>query len=79
MKRRISTHLRREGSPRHVPDEIVAAPGIPYMLTGKKMEIPIRKLLSGLPSEQVADRDTMTSPELLDWYGEFAQGLAGRC
>ena len=68
----IVTALRTEASPRHVPDEILAVPQIPYTLTGKKMEIPIRKIVSGLPPESAASRDTMANPGALDWFITFA-------
>jgi acetoacetyl-CoA synthetase len=69
----IRQRLRIEGSPRHVPDEIVAVPGIPYTLTGKKMEVPVRKLLMGMPPEKIISRDAMAHPDLLDWYIDFAK------
>ena len=70
--RRINATLREECSPRHVPDEILAVPVIPYTLTGKKMEIPVRKLLAGQPAEKVAARDAMMNPHALDWFAAFA-------
>lgn len=68
----IAAALRREASPRHVPDEIHAAPAIPFTLTGKKMEVPIRKILMGAPPGAAASRDAMADPDLLDWYVDFA-------
>jgi acetoacetyl-CoA synthetase len=68
----ISARLRTEASPRHVPDEIHSVPGIPYTLTGKKMEVPIRKLVMGQAVESVVSRDAMANPPLLDWYISFA-------
>lgn len=72
----IKGRLRTEGSPRHVPDEIVQVPAIPYTLTGKKMEVPIRKLLAGAAATSVASRDAMADPSLLDWYISFAKRAA---
>lgn len=72
LKREIATKLRLDASPRHVPDEIYIAPAIPYTLTGKKMEVPIRKLIMGMPPEKAASRDAMANPLLLDWYAAFA-------
>lgn len=69
----ISKRLRAERSPRHVPDEIVVTPEIPMTLTGKKMEVPVRKLLLGLPLEKVASRDATRNPDALDWFNNFAQ------
>ena len=68
----INAKLRRERSPRHVPDEIVAAPGIPYTLTAKKMEVPIRKLLRGEAAERAVSKGAMKEPEVIAWYADFA-------
>lgn len=73
LAHRLSDLLRKEGSPRHVPDEIHAAPGIPYTLTGKKMEVPVRKMLMGVQLEKVASRDSIVNPEVMDWFYAFAQ------
>jgi acetoacetyl-CoA synthetase len=62
---RIKETLRRVCSPRHVPDEIHQLPAIPYTLSGKKMEIPVRKILEGRPPETVASRDSMVDPDAL--------------
>ncbi len=64
--------LAKEASPRHVPDEIHQAPAIPYTLTGKKMEVPIRKIVSGIPARAAASREAMANPAALDWFEEFA-------
>lgn len=69
----IVKRLRTERSPRHVPDEIVPVPEIPTTLTGKKMEVPIRKLLLGAPLEKVASRDATKNPAALDWFADFAR------
>lgn len=68
----IRQRLKTERSPRHVPDEIIEAPAIPLTLTGKKMEVPIRKLLLGLPLAKVASRDACRNPQALDWFVDFA-------
>lgn len=67
----INSKLREEASPRHVPDEIHQVLAIPYTLTGKKMEVPIRKLIMGLPAEKVVSRDAMANPGLLDSFLDF--------
>jgi acetoacetyl-CoA synthetase len=72
LKATIVKRLRNERSPRHVPDEIIQAPEIPVTLTGKKMEIPVRKLLLGLAVEKVASRDATRNPTALDWFAAFA-------
>ncbi|AEG51577.1 acetoacetyl-CoA synthase [Sphingobium chlorophenolicum L-1] len=72
LKAELAARLREDASPRHVPDEIHQAPAIPYTLTGKKMELPIRRLVMGHPVEKVVSRDAMADPALLDWYLDFA-------
>jgi acetoacetyl-CoA synthetase len=65
---RLKSALRTELSPRHVPDEIREVPGIPRTLSGKKLEIPVRKILLGTPPEQAANRDALANPEVLDHF-----------
>ena len=69
---RINSVLREECSPRHVPDRIYEIEQIPYTLTGKKMEVPVRKILMGWPLEKAASRDAMTNPASIDWFVTFA-------
>ena len=73
LRARIETKLRTDCSPRHVPDEIHRVEAIPYTLTGKKMEIPVRRILAGTPPEKAASRDAMMQPAALDWYVAFAE------
>ncbi len=73
MRRHIIRRLRAERSPRHVPDEIIQVPEIPVTLTGKKMEVPVRKLLMGLAVDKVASRDATRNPAALDWFAAFAR------
>jgi len=72
LRARIEGKLRTDCSPRHVPDEIHQVEAIPYTLTGKKMEIPVRRILAGTPPEKAASREAMMVPAALDWYIEFA-------
>jgi len=74
----INAKLRSDCSPRHVPDQIYAVPKIPYTLTGKKMEVPVRKLLMGWPADKVASRDAMMNPDSLDWFIDFAATSGAR-
>ncbi|GLV51905.1 acetoacetyl-CoA synthetase [Thermobispora bispora] len=64
----IRAALRTELSPRHVPDEIHAVPGIPRTLSGKKLEVPVRKILLGTPVEQAANPDALANPETLQYF-----------
>jgi acetoacetyl-CoA synthetase len=76
LRARIEAKLRADCSPRHVPDEIHRVEAIPYTLTGKKMEIPVRRILAGTPPEKAASRDAMMQPAALDWYVAFAESRA---
>jgi acetoacetyl-CoA synthetase len=60
--------LRSELSPRHVPDEIHQVPGIPRTLSGKKLEVPVRKILLGTPVAEAADPDALANPEVLGLF-----------
>jgi acetoacetyl-CoA synthetase len=73
LRERIAAKLRTDCSPRHVPDEIHRVDAIPYTLTGKKMEIPVRRILAGTPPEKAASRQAMMQPAALDWYVAFAR------
>lgn len=68
LHERICEKIRSEVSPRHVPDEIIVAPGIPHTRTGKKLEVPIKKLLQGGDAANVVERSAVDDPALLDWY-----------
>ncbi|MFC5826852.1 acetoacetate--CoA ligase [Nonomuraea insulae] len=65
LERALRDALRKELSPRHVPNEIHVVPGIPRTLSGKKLEVPVRKILLGTPVEQAANPDAMANPEVL--------------
>jgi acetoacetyl-CoA synthetase len=73
LERKICERLRREYTPRHVPDRIIQAPGIPMTLTRKKMEIPVRRILMGVPAEQAANRNAMANPDSLDFFVNYAK------
>jgi acetoacetyl-CoA synthetase len=64
----IRSLLRAELSPRHVPDQIVQVPGIPRTLSGKKLEVPVRKILLGTPVADAADPDALANPEVLSYF-----------
>lgn len=69
---RIKDVLRRKYSPRHVPDRIFQIDAVPYTLTGKKMEVPVRKILLGMTADKAASRDAMSNPSSLDYFTNFA-------
>jgi acetoacetyl-CoA synthetase len=72
LVRTIGTRIRTVLSPRHVPDEVIAAPGIPHTRTGKKLEVPVTAILAGR-TEVSLDPRSIDRPDLIDWYRE--QGL----
>lgn len=66
LRRHIKDVLRAELSPRHVPDEIRAVKAVPRTLNGKKLEVPVKRILLGADPAQVASRDTLSNPAALD-------------
>lgn len=69
----IKARVRAGLSARHVPDAIVSVPEVPRTLSGKKLELPIKRLMLGHAPEKVLNRDAMANPAALDWYLEFAR------
>jgi acetoacetyl-CoA synthetase len=62
-----------------VPDEITQAPEIPRTLSGKKQEVPLKKLFLGQPAEKIINREVMANPHSVDWYlAEFSRSRAAR-
>jgi acetoacetyl-CoA synthetase len=76
LKARIKASIRTLASARHVPDEVYAIDEVPRTLTGKKLELPVRKLLLGAPLEKVASPDAMANPGSLQYFVELAKRLA---
>ena len=74
LKARIAGALRKDMSPRHVPDTIRAVPAIPRTLTGKKLEAPVKRILLGDPVELVASRESLLDPSAIDTFAAFAHG-----
>jgi acetoacetyl-CoA synthetase len=68
LRNRIAGELRSRLSPRHVPDEVYAVPAIPRTHTGKKLEVPVKRILLGAPPEQVASRGSLADPGALDAF-----------
>lgn len=73
LRERINKAIRSALSPRFVPDDIFAVAEIPRTLSGKKQELPIKKLLLGQPLAKVVNKDAMANPGCLDWYEGFAR------
>jgi acetoacetyl-CoA synthetase len=64
----IKARIREDCSPRHVPDEIAAVPAVPRTLSGKLLEVPVKRILLGAEPATVASRDSLANPEALDWF-----------
>jgi acetoacetyl-CoA synthetase len=77
LRGRIAGALRADLSPRHVPDEIIAVPAIPRTLSGKKLEVPIKRILLGMPADAAASRDALADPDALALFEELAQRRGG--
>jgi acetoacetyl-CoA synthetase len=75
LKGRIATEIRTKASARHVPNEVYDVAEIPRTLTGKKMEVPVRKLLLGMARETVASADSMANPASLEFFVRLAAQL----
>lgn len=73
VKTRIRQTLRTDYSPRHVPDEIIEAPDIPYTISGKKMETPVKKILQRKPLDKAYNSDSMKNPEAMAFFLEYAR------
>jgi acetoacetyl-CoA synthetase len=64
----IRKQVRARCSPRHVPDDIVQIAEVPRTLSGKKLEVPVKKILMGADPEKAASRDSLANPAALDWF-----------
>ena len=73
LRDRLNQSIREALSPRFVPNEIFQVEAIPRTLSGKKQELPIKKLLLGQPIEKVVNREAMANPQCLAWYEAFAR------
>jgi len=73
LGRRIAEQLRRDYSARHVPDKIYEVQEIPYTLTGKKLEVPVRRILMGMDPDKAANRAALINPAALDYFIDYAK------
>jgi acetoacetyl-CoA synthetase len=73
VRARMVAQLRTELSPRHVPDEIVEVPAIPRTLTGKKLEVPIKRILQGVSPEHATAMGAIDKPDAVEWFSTFAR------
>jgi len=78
MEAAVASAIRTCLSPRFVPDHLISAPGIPRTISGKKQELPIKRLFAGWPVAKVINADASATPELLPWYIAQAEAWLGR-
>jgi acetoacetyl-CoA synthetase len=76
MRKEIARRVRAQCSPRHVPDEVFAIAEVPRTLSGKVLEVPVKRILMGTPAAQAASRDSLANPAALDYFTEMAARLA---
>ena len=70
--KKIKSTIRESYTPRHVPDEVIQIPEVPYTISGKKMETPIKKIIQGQPAEKVISKDAMKNPDALSFFIDLA-------
>jgi acetoacetyl-CoA synthetase len=75
LKNKIKSTLRAAYSPRHVPDDILEIADVPYTISGKKMETPVKKVLQRKPLDKAFNRDSMRNPEAMGYFLELADNL----
>ena len=76
LKAKIKGRLRSGISPHHVPDEVIAIPAVPRTLSGKKLEVPVKKLFMGVPVEKAISTDAMSNPQSIEYFLEFADKVS---
>lgn len=75
LKDRIKSSIKENASPRHVPNEIFSVPDIPKTLNGKKLEVPVKKILSGTQPEEAASKESLSNPDSLDRFAELSRRI----
>jgi acetoacetyl-CoA synthetase len=73
----IRRQIRQDGSPRHVPNEIRQIKAVPRTLSGKILEVPVKRILTGTPPDQAAARESLANPEALDYFVALAADASG--
>ena len=75
LTKEIAKRIREQCSPRHVPDRVYAIDEVPRTLSGKVLEVPVKRILTGTPVERAASRDSLANPAALDYFVELADEL----
>lgn len=73
LRSAIRKTIKDRVSPKFIPDDVIAVNDLPYTLSGKKMEKPVKQILSGTPVEKAANTDSMRNPDVMSWFQEFAR------
>jgi acetoacetyl-CoA synthetase len=74
----LRRRIRSDCSPRHVPDEVIQVAALPRTLSGKVLEVPVKRILMGGDPATAASRDSLADPAALDWFVQFARERAAR-
>jgi acetoacetyl-CoA synthetase len=77
LEREIKRRVREDCSPRHVPDEIRQIAEVPRTLSGKVLEVPVKRILMGTPADQAASRESLANPDALDYFVKLGGESAG--
>ncbi len=77
LEKELKSRIREQCSPRHVPNAIYEIGEVPRTLSGKVLEVPVKRILTGTPAEQAASRDSLANPDSLDYFTELGAKLAG--
>jgi len=77
LRKAIASRVRADCSPRHVPNDVYAVAEVPRTLSGKVLEVPVKRVLTGTPPEQAASRESLANPEAFDWFVRFGEELGG--
>ncbi len=75
LKKRVAAEIRARCSPRHVPNEMIEIEEVPRTLSGKVLEVPVKRILTGTPVEKAASRDSLKNPAALDFFSEYAKTI----
>ena len=78
LRAALARRIRQDCSPRHVPDDVFAVAEVPRTLSGKLLEVPVKRILAGVEAERAASRDSLANPAALDWFAAFARERSAR-
>jgi acetoacetyl-CoA synthetase len=73
LVKRIRGRVREDCSPRHVPNDVIAIPEVPRTLSGKVLEVPVKRVLMGEDPQKAASRESLANPAAFDWFVDYAR------